>query len=194
MAKSGANRSGRAAAVRSFLATQTEALSARQILDAVEPGGDINLMTATLGTLFRNKAVEKHGAGLGNVRWRTLPGTARERPAARATDSTVHAVKRRTHAPKPKRESPTIVQEKRPLRVEQKPNFPSLVVSRKPRAKAATAAGYESVEEFQRRGGRIQILRLGECSQPLQYDHSQYADHRAKGRATQKRNRADKGA
>lgn len=42
------------------------------------------------------------------------------------------------------------------------------------------------VEAFLTKGGRIQVLPYGACSQPLKHDHS---DQRAKGRAAQKRTR-----
>lgn len=192
--KLGAQRTGRAAAVRAFLEAQTEAVSARQILDAVEPGGDINLMTATLGTLYRNRAVEKHGAGMGNVRWKTAPGKGHDRPAARAPMK-----ERREPAPangqaRARRSSPTMVLPTQPTERKQKSNFTAAPGTTKAPAKRSCSITCETVEEFQRRGGRIQVLRLGECSQQLRYDHSSYAEHRANGRAKPKTNRAAKGA
>ncbi len=53
--QSGALRTGRATRVREYLAKlpRGQHRTARQIADAVEPGGDVNHMSATLGTLVR---------------------------------------------------------------------------------------------------------------------------------------------
>ncbi len=203
----GAKRTGRAALVREFLGAQRTAKSAREILDAVEPDGSINLMTATLGTLLRYGAVEKHGAGLGQVRWQSARrNTHAQKPAARAVKTPAAATQKSkpvVAAPPPKRAtraapapkvSKTIVQPTRKPRVEQKTNFAAPLSTVKAVAKPSATVGFESVDDFLRRGGRIQVLRPGECSQPLQYDHSHYAEQRAKGRTTQQRTRANKGA
>jgi hypothetical protein len=203
----GAKRTGRASLVRKFLSGQCTSKSAREILDAVEPGGSINLMTATLGTLLRYGAVEKHGAGLGQVRWQIARRNARaSMPAARAAKAPADAAQKTKAAkppPAPKKGagpaptpkvSQTIVQPARKSRVEQKTNFAAPLSTVRAVAKPSATAGSESVEDFIRRGGRIQVLRQGECSQPLQYDHSHYAEQLAKGRTTQQRTRANKGA
>lgn len=202
----GAKRTGRASLVRKFLSGQRTSKSAREILDAVEPGGSINLMTATLGTLLRYGAVEKHGAGLGQVRWQIARRNApAPKPAARAakTPAAAQKAKATKPAPAPRKSaasaptpkvSKTIVQPTRKSRVEQKTNFAAPLSTVKAVVKPSATAGFESVEDFIRRGGRIQVLRQGECSQPLQYDHSHYAEQRAKGRTTQQRTRANKGA
>jgi hypothetical protein len=203
----GAKRTGRASLVRKFLGGQRTSKSAREILDAVEPGGSINLMTATLGTLLRSGAVEKHGAGLGQVRWQIARRNATSpKPAARAMKTSAVATQKAKpavaesaskkvtrSAPTPK-VSKTIVQPTRKSRVEQKTNFAAPLSTVKAVAKPSATAGFETVDDFLRRGGRIQVLRPGECSQPLQYDHSHYAEQRAKGRTTQQRTRANKGA
>ncbi|WP_303749546.1 hypothetical protein [Stenotrophomonas pigmentata] len=202
--QNGAKRTGRAALVRDFLGRQRTAKTAREILDAVEPGGNINLMTATLGTLLRGGAVEKHGAGLGQVRWliarypqRSQTETAR--PAKRISVDTRAApmprsVPNKAASTSQSKASKTIVQPTRAPNREQKTNFTAPLSTVAAPAKPSTTAGFESVDDFLRRGGRIQVLRAGECSQPLRYDHSHHDEQRAKGRATQQRNRAAKRA
>lgn len=203
----GAKRTGRASLVREFLGRQRTSKSAREILDAIEPGGSINLMTATLGTLLRYGAVEKHGAGLGQVRWQIARRNApAPKPAARAVKTPAApapkakpampapAAKKLTGTTPTPKASKTIVQPTRKSSREQKTNFAAPLSTVKAVAKRTATAGFESVDDFLRRGGRIQVLRPGECSQPLQYDHSHYAEQRAKGRTTQQRNRASKGA
>lgn len=202
--QNGAKRTGRAAIVREFLGRQRTSKSAREILDAVEPGGNINLMTATLGTLLRGGAVEKHGAGLGQVRWQIARHPQRApaetaRPAKRISPDRREAV---MPLPVPRKAAPTsqpkasktIVQPTRALNREQKTNFTAPLSTVAAPAKPSTTTGFESVDDFLRRGGRIQVLRAGECSQPLRYDYSHHAEQRAKGRATQQRNRAAKRA
>ena len=200
--QNGAKRTGRAGLVREFLGRQRTSKSAREILDAVEPGGNINLMTATLGTLLRGGAVEKHGAGLGQVRWQIARhpqrgSTETARPAKKISPDTHTTAMPR---PAPKKAAPTsqpkasktIVQPTRAPNREQKTNFTAPLSTVVAPAKASATAGFESVDDFLRRGGRIQVLRAGECSQPLRYDYSHHAEQRAKGRATQQRNRAAK--
>lgn len=203
----GAKRTGRAALVREFLGRQRTSKSAREILDAVEPGSSINLMTATLSTLLRYGAVEKHGAGLGQVRWqiarRNAPAPKPAARAAKAPAASAPKAKPATPTPaakkvaattRPPKASKTIVQPARKSGREQKTNFSAPLSTVTAVAKPSATAGFETVEDFVRRGGRIQVLRAGECSQPLQYDHSRYPEQRAKGRTTQQRNRASKGA
>lgn len=200
----GAKRTGRASLVREYLNRQRTPKSAREILDAVEPGGNINLMTATLGTLLRGGAVEKHGAGLGQVRWLIprLPQQAAKATQRPAKKGIVPRTKRTAATPSAQKASPTsqpkatktIVQATRAPTREQKTNFTAPLSTVTAPARPSTTAGFESVDDFLRRGGRIQVLRPGECSQPLRYDHSHHAEHRAKGRTAQQRNRAAKRA
>lgn len=200
----GAKRTGRAARVRAFLARQRKPVTAREILDAItaaqiaeglDPDTDINLMSATLSTMSRGGTVERVGAGYGNVRWQLAarrqtqpPAPVRARPAARAPAQAAPAKAKAASVPKPP--SPKVVQPVVRRQREQKTNFAAPLATVAQVARPNAAAGFESVDEFLRRGGRIQQLRPGECSQPLRFDHSRLSEQRAKGRATQQRNRA----
>lgn len=200
----GAKRTGRAARVRAFLARQRKPVTAREILDAItaaqiaeglDPDTDINLMSATLSTMSRGGTVERVGAGYGNVRWQLSarrqtqpPAPVRARPAARAPAQAAPAKAKAASVPKPP--SPKVVQPVVRRQREQKTNFAAPLATVAQVARPNAAAGFESVDEFLRRGGRIQQLRPGECSQPLRFDHSRLSEQRAKGRATQQRNRA----
>mgnify|MGYP002758448576 CR=1 FL=1 len=202
----GAKRTGRAARVRAFLARQRKPVTAREILDAItaaqiaeglDPDTDINLMSATLSTMSRGGTVERVGAGYGNVRWQLAarrqtqppaPTPVRARPAAREPDQAA-PVKAKA-ASVPKQPSPKVVQPVVRRQREQKTNFAAPLATVAQVARPNAAAGFESVDDFLRRGGRIQQLRPGECSQPLRFDHSRLSEQRAKGRTTQQRNRA----
>lgn len=204
----GAKRTGRAARVRAFLARQRKPVTAREILDAItaaqiaeglDPDTDINLMSATLSTMSRGGTVERVGAGYGNVRWQLAarrqtqppapaPTPVRARPAAR--EPAQAAPVKAKAASVPKQPSPKVVQPVVRRQREQKTNFAAPLATVAQVARPNAAAGFESVDDFLRRGGRIQQLRPGECSQPLRFDHSRLSEQRAKGRTTQQRNRA----
>lgn len=201
--QNGAKRTGRAGLVREFLGRQRKSKTAREILDAVEPGGSISLMTATLGTLLRGGAVEKHGAGLGQVRWQIAPPPQRVPMANSSREMRISPATRSAATPRltPKaapasqrKSSKTIVRPTRAPNREQQTNFTAPLSTVSAPAKSSTTAGFESVDDFLRRGGHIQVLRPGECSQPLRFDHSHHAEQRAKGHTTQQRNRATKRA
>lgn len=193
----GAMRTGRASRVREFLSRQTEPVSAREILDAVEPGGDINLMSATLSTMSRGRGIERIGAGHGNVRWQVSPRHSRTTPtrpmpAAHASARPQAAPAKSAPRPTTTLPAPTVVQ-KQPRRTrEQKTNFSAPLATVSQVARSNATAGFETVDDFLRRGGRIQRLRSDECSQPLRFDHSRHGEQRAKGRATQQRIRASR--
>lgn len=202
----GAKRTDRAARVRAFLARQRKPVTAREILDAItaaqiaeglDPDTDINLMSATLSTMSRGGTVERVGAGYGNVRWQLAarrqtqppaPTPVRARPAAR--EPAQAAPVKAKAASVPKQPSPKVVQPVVRRQREQKTNFAAPLATVAQVARPNAAAGFESVDDFLRRGGRIQQLRPGECSQPLRFDHSRLSEQRAKGRTIQQRNRA----
>src|SRR5690606_21219561 len=80
-------RTGRADRVRAFLASHAnEAFTAREIRDAVEPGGCTSIMGATLSTLASAGQIVRVGAGKGRVHFswpmgQPKPQRARPRPS-----------------------------------------------------------------------------------------------------------------
>ncbi len=209
--KTGAMRTGRTAKVRAYLAKQIEARSAREILDAVEPRGDINLMTATLGTMLRNGSVDKTGGGQFGVRWKL--GTGKERTAVTVSKPQVRAqalkdaaarhVRGRSDADLPKRKATpapianaqTVVRHTGARAREQPTNFsaPLSTVLDPNSAKAWESQQIAAdIAAWERRGGRIEQLDQGAASQPLRFIPDDVAAARARGRATQSRNRASR--
>lgn len=178
-AANGAIRNGRAAAVRNYLRTQSEPRSARQIIEAVDPTAKITCMCATLSTLFTAGHVMREGIGAGKVHWRIAPEVATERAAMQRDAHRGAAMKAAAARHVAKREPGALTTPPKATKAPKK--SPARVVSK---AKPATsikaglrppAAERESVDEFLRRGGHIEHLALGECSQPLRI----YLEHRA---------------
>ena len=187
--ENGRLRTGRAALVRAHLATQPSPQTARQIMDAIEGNGNINMMCATLSTMYANAALQKH-VQLGEcVRW-SLP--AEPKPTKQPTRHEDKA--RPLQGDKKPAYSVGPVEKAKPKRSaqspkEQKANFVAPISYQKSMRQQGQKTHGESVEDFLRRGGRIEVLPMGACSEPLQYDHARHAEQRAKGRETQKKNR-----
>jgi hypothetical protein len=187
--ENGRLRTGRAALVRTHLATQTSPQTSRQIMDAIERKGNINTMCATLSTMYANGGLQKH-VQLGEcVRW-SLPAEpkpakqtsrpkAKVQPLQRSSKPACATLQAKKTKPNRQPRSPK----------EQKANFVAPISYQKSMRQQGQKTHGESVEDFVRRGGRIEVLPMGACSEPLQYDHSRIAEQRAKGRATQQKNR-----
>lgn len=173
--KHGAQRNGRATRVREYLSQQSAPKTARQILDATEPGGDICLMTAALGTLFRGEWVEKRQPTHGQVLW-----TISKRNRAPRCQSTRRKGSPAAQKPKarPKRKQTPALAPAPSIRGDLPPTEkqgrrrPTRAIAPHAEAPLSVTKDAESVEAFLRRGGRIDILRPDECSRPLQFDHS----------------------
>jgi hypothetical protein len=203
----GAKRTGRAARIREHLKQQQSSKTAREILDAVEPGGCITLMCATLGTLHRGGSVVREGAGQGGVRWRI--GTTPARPGKQASRTDALKAAAAKHArpkavavpvkPAPaavKKTLPTVLTPAKATSRSQTTNFSAplaTVVDHESPKRHASRKLAADIDAFLRRGGRIQKLRDGESSQPLQHDHDRHQVQRGKGRATQYRISAKRG-
>ena len=174
--KHGAQRNGRAARVREYLSQQSTPKTARQILAATEPGGDICLMTAALGTMLRGGQVEKTQRSHGPVLWSLVKqGTPRvpqqpPRDKAAAKPKPARPVARKS-ADEPVPTPPMRAVPKASAHVAMQPKR-ALAVASIAHSPPSAGEEAETVEAFQARGGRIDILRPGECSQPLQFDHS----------------------
>ncbi|NLA67979.1 MAG: hypothetical protein GX856_07025 [Gammaproteobacteria bacterium] len=173
---------GRTQAIREFLARHSnQAFTAREIRDAVEPGGCVNLVSATLGTLAGAGKLMRVGAGKGSVHfcWPIgMPKPARRKPAAPAKPMRAQAVRKpaapaRTRAPRKAPAPPRpaaevakaisgLAKAKRapPLR-RVDTNFPAALATVDhgfdPR-RAASARIAADIAEFERRGGRIERL------------------------------------
>ncbi len=187
--ENGRLRTGRAALVRTHLATQISPQTSREIMDAIERNGNINMMCATLSTLHANGALQKHVKMGECVRWSLI---AEPKPAKQAARSNAKAQpQQRSSKPicaPPKAESTKPNRQARSPK-EQKANFVAPISYQKSMRQQGQKTHGESVEHFVRRGGRIEVLPMGACSEPLQYDHSRIAEQRAKGHATQQKNR-----
>lgn len=204
----GALRTGRASLVRAYLRRQRSPKSAREIIDAVEPGGNISLMTATLSTLHGGGHVIREGSVQGNIRWKIAAISPAARKSIATSAGSKTPARKQVREPKTKQvrepktkpalttaattRSKTIVQPTPAPSREQKTNFsaPLSTVASVKRIRST----HETVDAFMKRGGRIEVLPLGSSSQPLQHIHDQRQQQRAKGRATQRRIRANDGA
>jgi hypothetical protein len=185
----GALRTGRAGLVRTHLTTQTSPQTSRQIMDAIELNGNINTMCATLSTMYANGALQKH-VQLGEcARW-SLPAEPKPDKQTAYPKAKAQPLQRSS---KPACTPPQVEKTKPNRQVrspkEQKANFVAPISYQKSMRQQGQKTNGESVEDFVRRGGRIEVLPMGACSEPLQYDHSRIAEQRAKGRATQQKNR-----
>lgn len=171
-----AHRMGRADAVRAWLRRQKQPKSARQILDAVEPGGDITTMCGTLGSLVTGGYLARQGKGQGGVKFTFLTDASKY-------ERREH--KPRTPTPKARARPAKIVRERKPAatRTAIPPastpaHVPPVATPRPNNFAASLGTSAESIKHLQSRqiaedvaaylanGGRIQQLGHGESSQP----------------------------
>ena len=142
----------RAEAARQWIARQRTPKSAREFLNALQPKGEISRWSATLAQLAKAGQLVRHGSGQGCRFSAPLPGT--RRACKRKQEPTgLYAAQRH---PKPKPES----------QIRIAPARPALDAPAAPRRVEP-----ETVEEFLRRGGRIQRLEPHEVSQPLRFEY-----------------------
>ncbi|MBA2411384.1 MAG: hypothetical protein H0V63_00960 [Burkholderiaceae bacterium] len=178
-------RTGRATRVREHLATQATPQTARQILEAVEPDGDITLMCATLATMTRSGYLIHDTAALGRHIRYTLSKSRPRRDNTR-TDPPAKAPSRRVAAAAPKGTSPTPKKATPAAPVNGRTNFVaalgtvSFMRAEKSEASRRIAA---DIATFQRKGGRIEKLPVGASVTPLQHKHKA-----ASAATTRKRN------
>lgn len=97
---------GRAAQVREFLQRRPGPYSARELLEAIEPGGRADCMSATCACMVKTGALERVGSGHGNVRFRlaTAPRAKVPRAPSNVSPPTREAP-RRFASPKVEREA-----------------------------------------------------------------------------------------
>lgn len=167
---------GRTELVLEFLARNAnQAFSAREVRDEVEPGGSVDIVSATLGNLAGSGRITRLGAGKGNVHFCWPIGAVKpDRRRDRATQTTPAKraqVIRKAARPAPKARKPadiaTAVRASRtkriaaPRRIEA--NFPAPLATVDhafdPR-RMASARLAADIAEFQRRGGHIEQLGI----------------------------------
>ena len=137
----------RAEAARQWIAKQRTPQSTRDFINALQPKGDISRWSATLSQLVKAGQLIRHGSG------QRCKFSAPPQPKDSATSKQAAA---RRH-PKPKPES----------QIRIAPARPALDAPAAPRRAAP-----ESVEDFVRRGGRIQKLEPHEVSEPLRFQYN----------------------
>lgn len=162
---------GRTQLIREFLARHAnEAFTAREVRDAVEPGGSVDVVSASLSTMAGSGKITRLGAGKGNVHFCWPMGAPKPEKRRERTGPVTRAQVVRKAA-EPIREqraraavtkAPSTSAPKRtpaPRRVAT--NFPAPLATVDqafdPRRAASTRIAAD-LAEFQRRGGRIEQL------------------------------------
>lgn len=181
--KHGAIRTGRASRVRAYLAKLPagQHRTARQIADAVEPGGDVNHMSASLSTLTRAGHVVRINTGhhrAGYSIGKTPPPAAAKPPRRRGNSSQTNIRKalRNLAGGKPAKPARNAKPLQYGKQITQRTNFPGALSTTTSQSLAHASARQKITADtaaFLRNGGKIERLGTTQFSAHFPIKHEQ---------------------